>query len=101
MGDVFPFKSGGGGGPENPTLEQRVAHLEDDMKDVKSSLTRIEQRLASIDAELKHVAKASEVAELRGRLSNLPTTIQMIMMLITIWSVGTGMILAVLRFAPK
>ena len=96
-------------------LEQRVARLEDDMKEVKSTLHRIEQRLAGIEGELKHLPKAVDFATLKGdiaemkgrlggmetRLSSFPTMLQMLMMLITTWSVGIGIVFAVLRFAPK
>ena len=73
-------KSGGGSGPEDPMLERRVDILEADMKDVKSSLSRIEVTLASIQATIAQMPKASdftrlsnEVAEIKGKVSNLPT----------------------------
>lgn len=37
---------GGGGGPYDPSMEQRVRTLESDMKDIKASLARIESDLA-------------------------------------------------------
>lgn len=102
MGEVLPFKSGGGGsGPEDPMLEQRVTRLEDDMKEIRSALARIEAELKHMPKAMDYAALRSEVAEIKGRLTNLPTTLQMIVMLITVWSVGSGIIFAVLRFAVK
>jgi len=50
----------------------------------------------------------ADIAEIKGRLAGLearlgsfPTAFQMLFMLITTWSVGTGIIFVVLRFAPK
>jgi hypothetical protein len=102
MAEVVPFKSGGGSsGPEDPMLEQRVAKLEE-------GLGRIELRLASIESELKHIPKAADygalradVAEIKGRLANMPTTLQLIVMLITTWSVGAGLVFALLRFSAR
>jgi hypothetical protein len=71
------------------------------MKDVKSALARIEGHLKSLPTMADYTAARTDVAEIKGRLTNLPTTLQMLVMLITIWSVGTGMIFAVLRYAPK
>jgi hypothetical protein len=41
------------------------------------------------------------LAGMEARLSSFPTMLQMMVMLITTWSVGIGMVFAVLRFAPK
>ena len=82
-------------------LEQRVSRLE-------GTLERIDQRLATIEIELKHLPKAADYASLKadiarvdGRLTNIPTTLQMLVMMITVWSVGTGIVFTVLRFAVK
>ena len=82
-------------------LEQRVSVLEE-------ALSRIGQRLTGIESELKHLPKAADYASIKadiaridGRMTNIPTTLQMLVMLITTWSVGVGIVFAVLRFAPK
>jgi chromosome segregation ATPase len=87
--------------PDDPMLEQRVTRLEE-------TLGRMEQRLNGIEAELNHLPKAADYASLKadiarieGRLASIPTTVQMPVMLITTWSVGVGIVFAVLRFAPK
>ena len=92
MGDVVPFQSGGGDGPEDPMLEQRVARLEDDMRDIKASLRSIDARLTSIDIS---------VAEIKGRVSQSPTWIQLLLALIATWGAGAAIVAAVVRFAPK
>lgn len=51
----------GGGGPHDPGMEFRVADLEKDMKDVRSSLGRLEAACASITATLEHVATKADV----------------------------------------
>lgn len=52
----------GGGGPHDPGMEARVAALEADMKEVKTDLKRI----------------GLDVAEIKGRVANLPTTLQIV-----------------------
>lgn len=52
----------GGGGPHYPDMEARVASLEADMKEVKTDLKRI----------------GLDVAEIKGRVSNLPSTLQIV-----------------------
>jgi hypothetical protein len=106
MAEIIQFPSGqggqsGGDGSGPSMLEQRVAKLE-------GILERIEQRLAAMEIELKHLPKAADYATLKadiarvdGRLTNIPTTIQMLVMMITVWSVGTGIVFTVLRFAVK
>lgn len=53
----FPDKEplrGGPGGPYDPLMEQRVANLENDMREVKKDLTDIKVLLAEIKTELNH-----------------------------------------------
>lgn len=66
-------------------LEQRVARLEDDMKDVKASLKSIEVSLA----------------EIKGRMFHLPTALQLFLAVITTWSAGAAIVFAMIRFVPK
>ena len=97
MGDILPFPPGTarsthGGGPEDPVLEQRVARLEEDLKDVKASLKSIENKLTSI---------AESVAEIKGKISQSPTWIQLLVGLIATWGAGAAIVAALIRFAPK
>ena len=70
--------SGGGGGGG---LDSRIGKLEEGFNDLKIGLARIE-------AKLEHLAKATDLAELKGRVSQLPT----------IWQLF-GIIVAVFGFA--
>lgn len=87
-------------------LEQRVARLEEDMKEVKSTLKGIEAAVLEIRTELKHVPKMvdhaalkSEVAEIRGRMSQMPTLLQLVVIVITTWSAGAAIVFTLLRIA--
>lgn len=51
-----------GDGPHDPGMEARVAALEADMKEIKSDPKRI----------------GLDVAEIKGRVSNIPTAIQLV-----------------------
>jgi hypothetical protein len=63
----------GGGGPHDPTMESRVARLEEDVRAIKGVLERFEPLLARIDERTKVSATTADVSELKGRLSNMPT----------------------------
>jgi archaellum component FlaC len=74
------------------SLEYRVERLEDDMADVKATLNSIEAKLGGV---------AEAVAEIKGRvgglemrLSAMPTTIQLVVLLITTWSAGAAIVFA-------
>jgi hypothetical protein len=82
----------GGGGPEGPMLEQRVARLEEDMREVKLTLKSIESKLGSI---------AENVAEIKGKVAQSPTWIQLLIALIATWGAGAAIAAALIRFAPK
>jgi Tfp pilus assembly protein PilO len=64
--------SGEGGGGTIDDMEARVAGLEDDMREIRTDLKAIRTDLT----ELKPVRL--EVAEIKGRLSQLPSTKEMI-----------------------
>jgi hypothetical protein len=74
------------------SLERRVERLEDDMTDVKSSLRSIEGKVDSL---------VEGVAEIRGRISQSPTWLQLLIALIATWGAGAAIVATVIRFAPK
>lgn len=81
-------------------LEDRVRRLEDDMKEVKASLKTIELAVA----EIKHLPKMSDyatikadVAEIKGKLSNLPTTWTLISFAIGSVLASAGLAFAIAR----
>jgi hypothetical protein len=63
---------GGGSGPEDPTMDQRVASLEADMKDVKASLKIIEAAVL----EIKHLPRMSDYASLQKDFGALRADVQ-------------------------
>lgn len=71
-------------------LEQRVANLEADMREVKSILTRMEPLLRGIDDRLRKIEV--EAAETKGRVSQLPTAW-------TLLTGGFGLVVATFGFA--
>lgn len=79
---------GKGSGPEDPMIEQRVTRLEEDMKDIKSSLKTIEAKLGSIDLS---------VAEMKGKLSQAPNWIQLIGLTLATWAAGAAIVFTLLR----
>ena len=76
-----------GGDAHHPLMEQRVAALEADMKEVKSILSRLEpviarmderiakqgEQMIRIDERTKDMPTAKEFGELKGRVAQLPT----------------------------
>ena len=82
-------------------LEQRVTKLEE-------TLGRIDQRLASIEGELKHFPKATDyaslradIAEIKGRVGSMVTSWQLFTALITTWTAGAAIVFTLVKFAPK
>jgi hypothetical protein len=74
------------------SLERRVERLEDDMTDVKSSLRSIEGKVDSL---------VEGVAEIRGRISQSPTWLQLLVALLATWGAGAAIVATEIRFAPK
>ena len=77
--DRFP-RLPGGTGPDDPTLEARLARLE-----------------AAIEAI------RLDLAEIKGKMSNMPTTFQLVFMqaaiILTVFAAAIGLSLALLKFA--
>jgi hypothetical protein len=74
---------GKGSGPEDPMLEQRVARLEADVSEIKSSVKSIEIILS----------------EIKGKMSQSPTWLQLIGVVISTWMAGAGIVLAIIKFS--
>jgi len=74
------------------SLDRRVERLEEDMTDVKASLRSIEGKVDSL---------VEGVAEIRGRISQSPTWIQLLLALIATWGAGAAIVATAIRFSPK
>lgn len=118
--DRTPPIDDGGGGPHDPHMEQRVARLENDVGEIKATLGRLEPMLARMSAEFtefrkdmgefrkdmgefgkgmgefrKDMAKTREdMARIDGRVSQLPTTWQLLTGVVGI----IGFVFLLLRF---
>ena len=59
--------AGPSGGPYDPSMEARIARLEEDMRDVKATVGRLEMAIVRIEtlltATLPHLATRAELAE--------------------------------------
>jgi hypothetical protein len=71
----------GGSGPNSPDLETRIAQLE-------SKVDRIDVTTRSIEVSL---------AEIKGKLSQSPTWIQLLVALLATWGAGAAIIAAMSR----
>ena len=70
-------------------LEQRVARLEESLREVRSDLKRILELLAKT---------REDVAEMCGALSLIPTLPQFWAMIVSTWIAGAGIVLLAFRF---
>ena len=65
------------GGPYSSSLEARVSRLEEEGRDMRGSLTRLELAVARIEAMLAatipHLATKAQLAELRAELAEKPS----------------------------
>ena len=133
--DLLPFpqkkftsEGGGGSGPEDPMLDQRVARLEAtleriepkitelllvgakqtdlhkvqlDIADTKGRFARLEGILSQMPKQSDLAVLRSEIGEIRGRISNMPTWWMLIVAIITTWSAGAAIVFALIRNALK
>jgi hypothetical protein len=77
------FGRGSGGGPEGPTLER-----------LEPKITEI-LLTGSKQADVQKIQV--ELAELRGKVSMLPTWWMLVVALVATWSAGAGIIFALLK----
>lgn len=75
-------KSGGGDNGGMDDLIRRVTALENDMQEVKTTLGRMEKMLERI--ELAAQKSTVELAELRGKVSQMPTSMHLLGFVIAI-----------------
>lgn len=83
----FPGEHGGGGGDGtlDPPLSQRVSRLEQDVKELKADV-----KAARLD-----------LAEIKGRLGAMPTTIQLVAIILATWGGDVALVFALIRtFQP-
>ena len=63
------------GGPYDPLMEARVSRLEEDMREVKATLPRMEAAIirieATLAATLPHLATKADLADLRTEIARL------------------------------
>jgi hypothetical protein len=73
-----------GGGPYDGGMEARVARLEAGLSDIKATLARLEPVLSQVSKDLVDIRTKDLVelkvaaAKLEGRVSQLPSTIQLL-----------------------
>lgn len=84
-------------------LDARVARLEADMSEVKASLKAIEAAIAYLPTAADLTTLRVDVAEMKGRVSQLPTAwmmfIAIVTTVVTTWSAGAAMVFTVLRLS--
>ena len=78
-------------------LEGRVARLEEDMRSVKETLSRIETAIAVLAKDMVEVR--TKLAFIEGRLQGMPSTWQLLVIVLTTWSLGTALLFGLLRYA--
>jgi hypothetical protein len=83
---------GEGGQPHPSDMERRVTALETDMREIKADLKRLIADVSEIKRDM--LSTKLDVAEIKGRLSQTPTTIQLISLVFGIMAAA----FAVLKF---
>ena len=87
-------------------LEKRVDAIEVDLKNVKEILQRLEVGFARIESTLAQLPTATDyaslkadVAEIKGKVSNSPTTWTLLGIVFSTWAIGSGIVFAIARMA--
>jgi hypothetical protein len=83
---------GDGGQPHPSDMERRVTALETDMREIKADLKQLIADVVEIKRDMLGIKL--DVAEIKGRLSQTPTTIQLISLVFGIMAAA----FAVLKF---
>ncbi|MGD9615929.1 MAG: hypothetical protein AB7H90_12650 [Alphaproteobacteria bacterium] len=81
---------GDGGQPHPSDMERRVATLETDMREIKTDLKRLLADVGEIKRDMLGVKL--DVAEIKGRLSQTPTTVQLIGLVFGIFAAALALL---------
>jgi hypothetical protein len=79
--------------PHDPAMEAHAQRLEDIVADIRTELADIRTELKSMRQDMTKLM--IDLARVDGRVSQMPTLIQLVTVVIAIW----GMAFATLRFA--
>ncbi len=94
MSKVIPFRGerSGGDGPEDPMLEQRVARLEEDVREIRRSTSEMNDRMGRMEIG---------IAKIQARIEMLPTIWTFVVALIATVFTAVGVVIAVISaFQP-
>ena len=80
-------------------IEQRVDRVEDDIREIKQDIREMRSDIKAIREDLAemHLDLLAEIREIKGALSRIPTTMQLISMTLTTWAAGAGIVIVLLR----
>lgn len=78
MSDKVHYLHGGGGGPEEPMLEQRVARLEADVSEIRSDVRDIRTDIREMNGRMLRLEERMGrmevgIQKLTDRIENIPT----------------------------
>jgi hypothetical protein len=91
---LFLAASKDGGGPEDPMLEERVERLERILANLEPKITEI----LLTGAKQSEVHKVQiDLAEIKGKVSMLPTWWMLVVALLATWSAGAGIVFALIK----
>jgi hypothetical protein len=90
----------GGGGPHDPGMEMRLQRLEETLPRIEALLRSLDDRLRRVEIEVERVRNVQiDLAELKGRITNLPSTWAMVTTILGGQVAFAAVFLALLRFA--
>ena len=91
--------AGGASGPHDPGMELRLQRLEEAFPRIEALLKSIDDRLRRVETEVDRVRNVEiELAELKGRVSQLPSTWAMLTAITGGQVAFAAVIFAMLRF---
>jgi hypothetical protein len=61
------------GGPYDPLMEARASRLEEDIREVRTTQSRMEAAIIRIEATLPHLATKADLAQLEVKLADKPS----------------------------
>ena len=87
-------------------IEHRVARLEDDMKDVKTSLRAVDTRLGAMEVLLARIEGRlsgieGRLAGMDSRIGSFPTTWTILGIVFTTWALGSGILIFAMNFLRR